>query len=40
MSNATNEIDAADAAADNNSNFSSDDISDVTSHSHTLIVSD
>ena len=40
MLNATNEIVAADAAADNNSNSSSDDISDMTSHSHALIDSD
>ena len=40
MLNATNEIVAADAAADNNSNSSSDDISDMTSHNHTLIDSD
>ena len=40
MLNATNELVAADAAADNNSNSSSDDISDMTSHSHALIDSD
>jgi len=42
MLNATNEIVATDAAADNNSNSSSDDIFDMTSHSHshTLIDSD
>jgi len=39
MLNATNEIVAADAAAYNNSNYSSD-ISDMTSHSHALIDSD
>ena len=37
MLNATNEIVTADAAADNNSNSSSEDISDMTSHSHALI---
>jgi len=37
MLNATNEIVAADAAADNSS---SDNISDMTSHSHALIDSD
>jgi len=36
--NATNKIVAANPAADNNSNYSSADISDVTSH--TLIDSD
>ena len=40
MLNATNEIVAADAAVDNNSNSSSDDISEMTSHSHPLIDSD
>jgi len=40
MLNATNEIVAADAAADNNSNSSSDDVSHMTSHSHALIDSD
>jgi len=40
MLNATNEIVAADTAADNNSNSSSGDISDMTSHSHALIDSD
>jgi len=40
MLNATNEIVAADAAADNNSNSSSDDIADMTSRSHALIDSD
>jgi len=42
MLNATNEIVAADAAADNKSRPSSlsDDISDTTSHSHALIDSD
>jgi len=40
MLNATNEIVAAGTADDNNSNSSSDDISDMTSHSHTLIDSD
>jgi len=38
MPNATNEIVTAHAPADNNSNSSSDDISDMTSHSHTLLV--
>jgi len=40
MLNATNELVAADTAADNNSRSSSDDISDMTSHSHALIDSD
>jgi len=40
MLNAIKEIVAADAAADNNSNSSSDDISHMTSHSHALIDSD
>jgi len=40
MLNATNELVAADVAADNNSNSSSDDISDMTSHSHPLIDSE
>jgi len=40
MLNATNQLVAAEAAADNNSNSSSDDISDMTSHSHALIDSD
>jgi len=40
MLNAINEIVLADAAADNNSNFLPDDISDMTSHSHALIDSD
>jgi len=40
MQNATNEIVAADAVADNNSYSSSHDISHMMSHSHALIDSD
>jgi len=40
MLNATNEIITADAAADNNSNSSLNNISDMTSHRHALIDSD